>query len=182
MRKSIKAKVISILSAIIIIATIPTSTLASTLKDHSDYGNGTGGGSSSSAYTWNVNQSGYRICFVNQQFKQVSNTVDFLFSNVSSNITFGNNRYTNSRANALSTDIKNWTDVHLDSLYNDGKISTYPPYPVDFQQSGSGYISTAGGEAFKNWFLKSQGGLSSIVTYVPQPQPDAVGNTTVPAL
>ena len=87
------------------------------IDDNGNGGGGGGTGSGNSAYTWDDNQSGYRISIVDKDFKQVSTTVDFLFSKPSSNGRgWGNDFYTNSRANGLSTDTSSYDAVQIQDL------------------------------------------------------------------
>ena len=186
MRKSITQILSSLMVAIMIIAGIPIQALAEQYNDNGNGGDGGGTGQSSGSYTWNENQSGYRITLVNQKFEQVSSTVDFIFSEPSSGgLGWGNNYYTNSRAKSLSNNKDNYKYYSLKNLrlgtaangYK-GVINAYPPYPIEFQANGSGgYKTVAGGERFKEWFLAGKEGMGNIIEYESRPVTNTGGTT-----
>ncbi|MBU3209666.1 hypothetical protein KPL28_08430 [Clostridium algidicarnis] len=159
-------KIISTLLCLLLVLTsVPITALAegAGVGDNDNGGGGGGSGSTGGSFTWQTHLSGYRFALVDKDMNQVSNTVDFVFSSPSSSISFGNDLYTNSRVNPLSTSKSGWTIQNIQNLMDDGFISTVPKFPVQFE----GTRTKGGGEDFKKWFLNSEGGLDSIETSPP---------------
>ncbi|GAB6152553.1 hypothetical protein JCM17380_13030 [Desulfosporosinus burensis] len=162
MQANIKKTLASLIVAILIAAALPMSAFAEIgVGDKNNSGSGSGGGSVNSAYTWTTSQSGYRFQIIDENFKPVSNTVDLMFS-PASQITNQNDRYTNSRATALSSDNSKWTFITIDDLYSskDFKGAKYPPVPIKFVDVNGMSVAQAQGEAFKKWFLSGAGSIT----------------------
>ena len=161
------SKIVSTLLCLILVLTsVPIKALAdgAGVGDNDNGGGGGGGGSSGSSFTWQTHLSGYRFALVDKDMNQVSNTVDFVFSNPSARgLGFGSNFYTNSRVNTLSNNTSGHTLKNIQGLMDDGFISTVPKFPVQFDNNRT----KGGGEDFKKWFLNNEGGLDSIETSPP---------------
>jgi hypothetical protein len=164
---------------------ITNTTFITALADIEGEQNTGGGGSnlkSSSAYTWSVNQSGYRFVIVNQNFQPVSKVVDALFRNISG-FSFGKNDvnlYTNPRTSlTLSNSKTNWMYTTFDILISQGVIPSgaKPPQPIITDPPPA----KGTGEEFKKWFLSG----SNVITaqnapvYTP-PSSSSSGGTKSP--
>lgn len=128
------------------------------ITDAGNSGAGSSGGLTGSG-TYSDMQSGYRMYLVDSNFKQVSNTVDLVFTTPSDSI-FGNGKvdyYTGTRANGKwYTDSNEYTrqniGVVLDDINKDkGTMFKPPSTPIKNSDNGG---KTQGGEDFKRWFLE----------------------------
>lgn len=152
MKLNVKKILISLTAAILIISSFPV--LAFGIGDKSNSGSGSNGGSSDGGFTWTTAQSGYRFQIIDQNFKPVGTTVDLVFT-LPSQVTNQDDRYTNSRAAALSSDTSKYTRISINQLYTDNRFSggKYPPVPIKF----NGNVAVAQGQEFKKWFLSGDG-------------------------
>ncbi|MBM7854134.1 hypothetical protein JOC37_000506 [Desulfohalotomaculum tongense] len=172
MRYKLKRIISSLLVALMIIVSLPIQAFAEVVQDNGNAGSGTGGGSTNRAYTWVGSQSGFRIAIVDKNFNQVSNTVDLVFSKPTVFNYGGTNSlkdyYTNTRANGetLSNSREHYQFRLLKQIIDQSKgteneIKKYPKFPITY----IGNKSVAGGEDFKEWFLKGNGSNSLAFTY-----------------
>ena len=158
--------VLVIVFALLLVMT--TTVLAET--DIQDSGNTGGGGNEirTGRYTWDTRFSGYRFAIVDKNLNQVSNTIDILYSNPHQTvygIGWGPDRrdfYTTTRARNASNQFQR-KEIFFSYLKKEGIIDSYPQYPIYSQHIGDGkYISRAGGEQFKNWFLAGKDSLTDM--------------------
>lgn len=169
----------SLMCVLMIAINISTPTYAdSGVSDGGNSGGGSQGTGSGGQYSWDKTKSGYRLAIVDNNYNQVSNSVDLLFSVPSNGVSFGNDFYTNSRVVGMSTDKNNWDYIGLQDLKKKSSINTFPKMPI-YYQSGSN-IALGAGDDFKKWFLDNSDGLSDIqipVTYADTPFSDMNGTT-----
>ncbi|MBM7855785.1 hypothetical protein JOC37_002200 [Desulfohalotomaculum tongense] len=172
MRCKFKRIISSLLVVSMFAMSLPIQAFAEVVQDNGNAGSGTGGGSTNRAYTWVGSQSGFRIAIVDKNFNQVSNTVDLVFSKPTV-FNYGGadglkDFYTNTRANGKTLDNspKDHKCILIKKLIDDSKgteneIKKYPKFPITYM----GNKSVAGGEDFKEWFLKGNGLNSLTFTY-----------------
>jgi len=96
-------RVVSLFTFIImLLSNITFTTVFADIEGDQNTGGGGSNLKNNSAYTWSVNNSGYRFVIVDQNLTPVSKVVDILFRDIS-NFDFGGkndtNLYTNARNN-----------------------------------------------------------------------------------
>lgn len=172
MQAKIKKTIAGLLVMFLMIMSIPLTAFADTsggggVGDKDNSGSGQGGGAVNSAYTWDTNQSGYRLTIIDENYEPVSKSIDIVFS-APSQVKNPNDYYTNSRAESLSNKHNNYDIRTIDQIYksDEFKGAKYPPVPIKFITVNGTTASQAQGEAFKKWFLSGEGSISRPVSSV----------------
>jgi len=159
MRYKIDRLVLKLLVLALLATSFPLTVLAD-VKDKGNVGDATGGSKSGGGLGWWDTFAGYRFAIVNQNFEQVSNTVDIVFDIPGNRVSNQNEWYTNSRANKLSYDRSNYSYITEERIYSNKDFKAisshkYPPRPIESLDED--FISK--GKEFKKWFLKDGGNV-----------------------
>ena len=176
----------SLIVVIVIIAVLPMQALAdSDVNNNGNTGTGTTTGSTGSSFTWWSALSGYRFTIINNNYQQVSNTIDIDFTDPNSDaFYFGDDYYTSPRTNTLSTSQDDYTHLVFKDLESKGVINDGgPPAPI-YYTADNPNTPTAGGSAFEQWFTDGATGVGSVTIYQARPTSSggSSGGTTRPGI